>query len=101
MTAEWAQHFPIEGGRVYLFNNLKSYLRGSFELIFSKDYPTEELTTDSPGQMTLRSKDGIDNLFIVGRVTFERFQLFAGALGLRKRADDPCFYFGSLNADWP
>lgn len=101
MTAEQAQNFPIDGGRVYLFNNLKLYLRGSFELIFFKDYSTEELTSYSQGSMTLRSKGGIDNLFIVGRITFERFRLFAEALGLKVKADDPCFYLGSLNTDWP
>lgn len=99
MTAEQAQNFPIDGKRVYLFNNLKSYLHGSFELIFFKSNPMGELTSDTLGSMTLRSKDGIDNLFIVGGVTFERFRLFAEALELRKKDDDPCFYIGSLNVD--
>ncbi len=101
MTAEQIQHFPIEGADVYLFNNLKLYLRGSFELVFFKYYPAEELTSYSLGSMTLRSKDGIDDLFIVSRITFERFQLFAEALGLRKKDDDPCLYIGSLNVDQP
>ncbi len=103
MTAEQAQHFPINGkdGKVYLFNNLKLYLRGSFELIFSKDCPTEKLASYSLGSIMLRSKDGIDSLFMVGGVTFERFRLFAEALGLKKKDDDPCFYIGSLNVDQP
>lgn len=99
MTAEWAQNFPInkEGGTVYLFNNLKLYLRGSFELIFSRDNPIEELASDSLGSMTLRSKDGIYTLFIVGSVTFERFQFFAEALEFKKKDNNPRFYAGSLN----
>ena len=101
MTAEQAQRFPIEGAEVYLFNNLKLYLRGSFELIFLKVNPIRELTLDSLGSMILRSKGGIDNLFIVGNVTFERFQFFAEALGLRKNDDDPYIYIGSLNVDQP
>lgn len=101
MKAERAQHLPInkKGGRVYLFNNLKSYLHGSFELVFYKDHPAEELISDSLGSMTLRSKEGIYTLFTIGKVTFERFQLFAGALGLRKENNDPCFYAGSLNVN--
>lgn len=99
MTAEMIQNFPInkEGGTVYLFNNLKLYLCGSFELIFSRGNPIEELTSDSLGSMTLRSKDGIHTLFTIGQVTFERFQFFAKALEFKKKDNDPCFYAGSLN----
>jgi hypothetical protein len=93
MTAEWAQHNPINNGtgRVWVFNNFIKYLGGSFELLFGKNNPMEELSADTLGQIELRTERMIDRLFIIENVTYERFLLLGEGFGFEKDDLQPRF----------